>query len=187
MKKKMTIRNGKVLLPEGLKIVNIEIENGVFSNIAVQTNNAEAGNVINAQGKYVLPGFIDVHTNGINGFDLTNGVYDLETGKFNSDKDAYLDGLNNALIEYAKTGVTRAVLTSLASPIDQLKKVFNYVKKYKENHINSPWKGVLEGLFVEGTFMKLIDYLMNIAPTSRLPNKCIWSKAMTIYRRDKNK
>ena len=158
MKKKMTIRNGKVLLPEGLKTVNIEIENGVFSNITGQTNNAEAGTVINAQGKYVLPGFIDVHTNGINGFDLTNGVYDLETGKFNSDKDAYLDGLNNALIEYAKTGVTRVVLTSLASPIEQLKKVFNYVNKYKENHSNSSWKGVLEGLFVEGTFMKLIDY-----------------------------
>ena len=50
------------------------------------------------------------------------------------------------------------VLTSLASPIDQLKKVFGFVKEYKNDHIKSRWKGVLEGLFVEGTFMKLVDY-----------------------------
>lgn len=158
MKKKIIIRNGKVLLPEGIKSVNIVIENDVFLSIAEQIKYSKADTVINAQDKYVLPGFIDVHTNGITGFDLTNGVYNLEKGKFISDREIYLDGLNNALKEYSRTGVTRAVLTSLASPIDQLKKVFNYVKKYKMNNINSPWKGVLEGLFVEGTFMKLIDY-----------------------------
>ena len=158
MNKKVIIKNGKVLLPEGLKSVNIVINDGTFLNIAESIKAAKADVVIDAKGKYVLPGFIDVHTNGIAGFDLTNGVYELESGKFISDEETYLNGLNNALKEYARTGVTRAVLTSLASPVEQLEKVFKYVSEYKRNHIDSPWKEVLAGLFVEGTFMKLVDY-----------------------------
>ncbi len=158
MKKKVIVKNGKVLLPEGLKSVDILIEDGTLKNISDRIITSKDDVVIDAKGKFVLPGFIDVHTNGIAGFDLTNGVYDLQTGKFISDQDTYLNGLNNALKEYAKTGVTRAVLTSLASPINQLKKVFAFVDEYRKNHIDSPWKEVLAGLFVEGTFMKLIDY-----------------------------
>ena len=158
MNNKIIIRNGKVLLQDGLKSVNIVIEDSSIVNIVEHPDNIKSDIEIDAQGKFVLPGFIDVHTNGIAGFDLTNGVYNLETGEFISDRDSYLNGLNNALKEYARTGVTRAVLTSLASPLDQLKKVFHFVNEYKKNHIDSPWKGVLEGLFVEGTFMKLVDY-----------------------------
>ena len=158
MNKKIKIINGKVLLPEELKSVDIIIENGVIEKIGKDTGNADLYRVVDAEGKYILPGFVDVHTNGIAGFDLTNGVYDLKNGNFISDEETYLQGLDNALKEYAKTGVTRAVLTSLASPIEQLKQVFQYVEKYKNDHIQSPWKEVLGGLFVEGTFMKLIDY-----------------------------
>ena len=158
MNKKVKIINGKVLLPKGISEVNISVENGSILSIGQQMQPEESALVIDAKGKYVLPGFIDVHTNGIAGFDLSNGVYKPEDGEFDSDKGIYLEGLDNALKEYARTGVTRAVLTSLASPIEQLKRVFGYVKDYKNNHINSPWKNVLEGLFVEGTFMKLVDY-----------------------------
>ncbi len=158
MKNKTIIKNGKVLLPEGLKICNIEIEDDSILYIGGNIKSEGTDIVIDAEGKYVLPGFIDVHTNGIAGFDLTNGVYDLNTGEFNSNEETYIKGLDDALKEYLRTGVTRAILTSLASPIDQLKRVFRYVNAYKINHIKSSWKGVLEGLFVEGTFMKLIDY-----------------------------
>ncbi len=158
MEDKIIITNGTVLFADELKMVDIEIENGLISSVGKSTAGGKNIRVIDAGGKYVLPGFIDVHTNGIAGFDLTNGVYNLDAGDFLSDEETYLRGLDNALKEYAKTGVTRAVLTSLASPIEQLKKVFNYVDKYKHDYIQSPWKEVLGGLFVEGTFMKLIDY-----------------------------
>ena len=158
MQRKIKITNGKVLLPGELKSVDIEIEDGIIINIGENTQSGNFDLVIDAAGKYVLPGFIDVHTNGIAGFDLTNGVYDLDSAVFISDEKTYLHGLDNALREYARTGVTRAVLTSLASPLEQLKRVFQYVDKYKHDHIRSPWKEVLGGLFVEGTFMKLVDY-----------------------------
>lgn len=158
MDKKIILKNGKVLLPDGLKSIDIEVDDGSISKLEEDIRVSDNDRVVDCKGKYILPGFIDVHTNGIAGFDLTNGVYSLEYGNFDSGKDVYLNGLDNALKEYAKTGVTRAVLTSLASPINQLKQVFNFVDEYKNDHINSPWKGVLEGLYVEGTFMKLIDF-----------------------------
>ena len=158
MEKSTIIINGNVLLPTGLKMVDIEVVEGTISKIANNLKSEKDASIIDAKGKYVLPGFIDVHTNGIAGFDLTNGNYSLKNGNFDSEKENYIQGLDKALQEYAKTGVTRAVLTSLASPLDQLKRVFGYVDEYKQNHMKSPWKAVLEGLYVEGTFMKLIDF-----------------------------
>ena len=158
MKNKIKIINGLAILPEGISSVSIEIEDGFISNISKKKEYSKVDVVLDARRKFVLPGFIDIHTNGIAGFDLSNGVYELDSGNFISDKSAYIKGLNNALMAYAKTGVTRALLTSLASPIEQLKKVFGFVSLYKSNFVNSPWKGIIEGLYVEGTFMKLNEY-----------------------------
>lgn len=158
MKNKIKIINGRVVLPAGISRVSVEIEDGLIANIGNHKKHPKSDAVIDARGKFVLPGFIDIHTNGIAGFDLSNGVYELGSENFISDESTYLKGLNLALKTYAKTGVTRALLTSLASPIEQLKKVFGFVKLYKRDSINSPWKEILEGLYIEGTFMKLKEY-----------------------------
>lgn len=155
---KISIMNGMILLPEGLRQGTIEIENGIIKDITQNSYNEKSTITIDAKDNYILPGFIDIHTNGIAGFDLTNGVFNLESGRFILEEENYIKGLDNALNEYARTGVTSAVLTSIASPLDQLKQVFRFVYNYKQNHINSPWKEVLNGIFIEGTFIKLKDY-----------------------------
>jgi len=154
----MIIKNGLILLPGGLKKCNLEISNGVISKVSRKAIEGNSHNIIDAKGEYVLPGFVDLHTNGIAGFDLTNGFYDFETEDFICDEESYLNGLEIALREYARTGATRVVLTSLAAPLDQLKKVFQYVSKYKSDPAKSPLKEILNGIFVEGTFIKLHDY-----------------------------
>ncbi len=159
MEKNYKIINAKVVLPGDIISGSVEINNGVIVNILPNNSiESEGAEIIDAAGKFILPGFIDVHTNGISGFDLTSGIYDLDKKEFIADEDRYLAGLDFALREYAATGVTKAVLTSLAAPLDQLKKVFSLVNKYKQKNGESIFTSVLGGLYVEGTFMKLVEY-----------------------------
>lgn len=158
MQDKTIIKNGSVLLPQGLKETDIELNGGIISRIEPRISADAAATVTDADGKFVIPGFIDIHTNGIAGFDLTLGAYDQAKDRFTSDEEKYLSGLDNALGRYACTGVTRAVLTSLASPVHDLKRVFRYVSRYRENYRERAWSAVLAGLYVEGTFMKEEGY-----------------------------
>lgn len=158
MYEKILIKNGSVLLPDGLKVTDIELGDGIIARVDRQIPVGESSTVIDAEGKYVLPGFIDIHTNGIAGFDLTQGVYDRANDGFVSSEEIYLAGLDNALRKYAGTGVTRAVLTSLASPVSDLERVFGYVSKYRNDLPKQAWSEVLEGVYVEGTFMKHVEY-----------------------------
>ena len=63
----MIIKNGYAVMPGGCKKADISIENGVIENIG---ENLSGSDVIDAGGKYVLPGGIDVHTH----FDLDVGI-----------------------------------------------------------------------------------------------------------------
>lgn len=152
------IINGKIVLPQAVISGNIEIENSQIKYIGNSNSGNKAEKIIDATDKFVLPGFIDIHTNGIAGFDLTNGVYNIEKEMFEADKSVYMDGLEKALQTYMKTGNTRVILTSLAAPIDQIKQIFSYIKEFKNSGLDSPIKTVLAGLFVEGTFMRLEDF-----------------------------
>ncbi len=158
MDRTIHIINGKIVLENGLIEGDIEIENGRIKNIGKNTKVNKSDIIINASGKYILPGFIDVHTNGLAGFDLTSGVYDAEYNVFDLSPDKYYNGLDNALKEYAKVGVTRAILTTIAGPIEQIKNVFKLVTRYLENTPSHPWKKVMGGLYIEGTFMKQKEY-----------------------------
>jgi len=154
MPNKIVINKGTVILPNGLKATDIELSEGVISRVDSDIHANESDIVVNARGKYVLPGFIDIHTNGIAGFDLTLGVYEMLRDSFDSGEDVYLRGLDNALRNYATTGVSRAYLSSLASPVAELGNVFQLVRKYRDECRQEAWAGVLGGLYIEGTFMK---------------------------------
>lgn len=71
MKKNKTsvliVRNGKVLLADGrISRADIIITNGRINKIGrAGTGDRNQAEVINAAGRYVLPGFIDLHTHGI--------------------------------------------------------------------------------------------------------------------------
>ena len=150
---KIQIFNGLVLLPGGIRKTDIEIENGKIKKIGKDLKEDSKAKRFYAGGNYILPGFIDMHTNGIAGFDLTNGVFDTRTGKFISKPDVYLKGLEAATGQYVKNGTTLIGFTSLEAPIDRLKKIFGLIAKHKENK-NSIFKDILFGIYIEGTFMK---------------------------------
>lgn len=62
---KIIVKNGKIVSPSETYIADIGIENGVISCIGrnlEQQLASEDVEVIDAAGKYVLPGGVDVHT-----------------------------------------------------------------------------------------------------------------------------
>ncbi|MBU0474380.1 MAG: amidohydrolase family protein [Bacteroidetes bacterium] len=150
---KIQIIDGNVLLPTGLKKVSIELENGLITRIGNRIKEDPLAVKISAAGKYVLPGFIDLHTNGIAGFDLTNGLFNLEKSTFISQEDDYLKGLDNALKQFSKQGTTLVGFTTLEAPINKMKRIFQLIAKYK-NESPSIYKELFHGIYLEGTFMK---------------------------------
>lgn len=150
---KLQILNGNVLLPTGLKKVDVEINDGIISKFARSLKTDTSAIKIYADDKYILPGFIDLHTNGTSGFDLTNGLYNVKAKSFSTKKENYLSGLNNALKDYANHGTTLVGFSTLEASITKMKNIFKLIAEYKRES-TSPYKAIFYGIYMEGTFMK---------------------------------
>lgn len=63
---KTIIINGRIVLPEGVLADGcVEFADGKITAVKEGPYNGQAtGTIINAQGNYVSPGFIDIHTHG---------------------------------------------------------------------------------------------------------------------------
>ena len=70
---KLTIKNGNVVLPSGVHKTNIEIENGKIIGLT-DSNMDSKSEIFDASSFYVMPGFIDLQTNGVAGFDVMDGT-----------------------------------------------------------------------------------------------------------------
>ena len=56
------IKNGRVVIPKvGIREVDLAIQNGKIAAILERGTQASAGEVIDAEGKYIFPGLIDPH------------------------------------------------------------------------------------------------------------------------------
>ena len=150
---RVIISNGTIVFPDTVKATDILIENGIIKNIGKQADIQPTDQMMDATGKYILPGFIDIHTNGAAGFDLSSGSFDPGTKNFKMDQDAFQEGLQNALAFFFRHGSTNVMLTSIAAPVDQLEKAFEYTSDYKNRKMAH--HDVLHGISVEGTFIKL--------------------------------
>lgn len=101
-----------------------------FENGIIIADHASPDTVIDAQGGYLLPGLIDVHTHGRCNMDIMEA--DPKT----------LETLSRS---YAKTGVTTVFPTVMTAPIDKLKEAIENIKKtnpvidFAGIHIEGPY------------------------------------------------
>ena len=70
---KNVIINGKVILEDSIKELNVFFENGKITEVSNRVPTDET--VIDAKGLYVAPGMIDVHTHGRNGSDTMYATF----------------------------------------------------------------------------------------------------------------
>ena len=95
--KKFIIKNGNVIFPNGVQKVDLLVEDGVITKIGNIDDDCET---IQADGLYVSPGLIDIHTHGGNGHDYMEGT---------------LEAFKQATSLHLKHGITSIVPTTVAS------------------------------------------------------------------------
>jgi N-acetylglucosamine-6-phosphate deacetylase len=135
MSKRIIIQNGKVIFPDKIEDnLSIVCENGKIVDISKTEDvvPVEGDEVIDAQGKYVSSGFIDIHTHGGGGHDFMDGTV-----------EAYL----GAAEKHAQHGTTALLPTTLTSTTDELMKTFDtYREAVKQNKKGAKFLGLhLEG------------------------------------------
>lgn len=134
-----TIINGQLILPEGIKSGTLLLEDGVIKDIRPAGEAVKSDVKIDAEGNYVSPGFIDMHTHGAGGADFMDGTV-----------EAYL----TAARMHAVHGTTLLFPTTLTSTDEALFDSFEtYRKAVLENREGAAFGGMhLEGPYFSPAF-----------------------------------
>jgi len=129
------IFNGKVITP--YRIIEdgcIFIENNKIIYVGKDISAYKYDKDINADGKYISPGFIDIHVHGGGGSDFMDG-----------EKKDYI----NACVTHAKYGTTSIVPTCTSSHISDLKKS---IESYEQAKLEKYKGAKMLGLHLEGPY-----------------------------------
>lgn len=152
--KKTLIKNGRIITPSGIHEGYVITEDGRIAETG--TGSAPIGDfdeTIDADGNYVSPGFIDMHTHGAGGADFMDGTV-----------AAYL----TAARMHAKHGTTLLFPTTLTSSNEELFSSFDiYNDACRANSNGAQFGGLhLEGPYFSPDFAGAQDarYLRNPEP-----------------------
>ncbi len=152
------IKNAKIVKPTRILEGDLAVEDGVITYIGEPIDQTDDSKVLDAGGRYAVPGFIDIHSHGGSLFDLTHGLYDPETKTFDKSDEAYEKGLRRCLSRMVREGTTRVILATVAAPPDQLNHALSCAANYirgASNGLDGAW---LHGILIEGTFIKYSEY-----------------------------
>lgn len=157
MKTPTLLRHATLVLPSRLIRADLLIENGRIARIEPSISPRPVDEVIDATGKYLLPGFIDIHNHGARGFDCSLGIFQPKSQEFYLEASSYREGLERALAYYLQKGTTRVLNTSLAAPLDDLEFSFRQIHQFL-TETDHPLRPLIAGINLEGTFLKLPEY-----------------------------
>ena len=130
---KTVFTNGRVILADRiLDGYSVTVEDGVISAVTKSTDAADK--VIDLEGKYLAPGFIDMHTHGAGGHDFMDGTE---------------EAIKGACMTHLSHGTTSIVPTTLTCLNSEL---FNFFEVYRR--VKAEWhEGPnLLGIHLEGPF-----------------------------------
>ena len=131
----MVIQNGLVYTEEHLFArMDLEYEGDIITRMA-PAGSLDGQPCFDAEGLFVLPGFVDVHTHGCAGGDFSDG-----------DKTA----ISRMLAFYAKEGVTSVVPSSMSLSGELLENAVGAMRPYFDRE---GYGAVLRGLNMEGPFL----------------------------------
>lgn len=132
----MIIKNARVITPE--KIIDncdILIENGIIKQIGKELS---AKDTVDAQGAYLTPGFVDIHTHG-----------GYESDFMDSNDEAF----SKALKFHLDNGTTTVVPTSCTAPRKNVISFINFTRDYMKS--DAPHKSMIAGLHLEGPYLSV--------------------------------
>jgi N-acetylglucosamine-6-phosphate deacetylase len=147
--KTVQLKGGFVVTGRGVERTDIVLRDG---RIVLPGKEESCDQVVDITGKYVVPGFVDIHFHGYNLFEFTSGLYDVKSETFDNSPSAYDQGFEMLSKTLAKFGVTGFYVGTWASPIANLRNCYAQLYRYLSNASNQPGARILGGL-LEGSFL----------------------------------
>jgi N-acetylglucosamine-6-phosphate deacetylase len=142
----MILTNARLVFPDGIRDgLEVVVEKGKIAAIR-EHNHARTNEVLDLQGNYLAPGFIDLHVHGALGRD----TMEASTEAFQAICDYHASG-----------GSTSLLLTTATAPLEKLAEVLNAVRDRMERRAPATagrlWSrstiNQIAGVHVEGPFI----------------------------------
>ncbi|MCD8188788.1 MAG: N-acetylglucosamine-6-phosphate deacetylase [Clostridiales bacterium] len=127
----MLIKNGLLFGPDG----RFSVRDIAFGETVTAVGHLDGPETLDAAGKYVLPGFLDIHTHGAVGEDASDGS---------------AEGLARLSRYYASQGVTSWCPTTMTLPVPDLERALRAVRTFQDTP--APGARCL-GVHLEGPFL----------------------------------
>jgi N-acetylglucosamine-6-phosphate deacetylase len=141
---KTLIKNANIITPYEIKKgSSLVIENGKISNIfnGEIYNEESYDKIIDGEGKYLSPGFIDLHNHGNFGHDAMEGTY---------------ESLDIMADFHIKKGVTSFLATTMTEEADKIKKAVKNIGEYvNDGENNRDVKAQVLGVYLEGPYFSM--------------------------------
>lgn len=184
----MLIKNCKIIYRDRIEEGSVLLHNGKIKSI--NPENTDEKDIIDAQGLYLCPGFIDVHIHGAGGRDTMDGSY---------------ESLNIISKTIAKYGTTSFLPTTMTCSISDIKNALEVIKETKLKgteganilgaHLEGPFIspkaiGAQNPEFVENPYLQTfldivgdnIDTVVNVTIAPEIEGAC----ALIAYLRENN-
>lgn len=130
---KMVLKNAKIVLPNRIAQGTVVISDGKIKQIHKE-NKLCGQEGIDLNGKYIIPGFVDVHIHGAAGSDVM---------------DNSIDGLKNISNFVAKHGTTNFLATTLTGDKKELKEVLEKIGELQDKELDG---ATIFGAHMEGPY-----------------------------------
>lgn len=124
------IRNARLVSPGWQREGSLLFEDGVI----LGEDNGTADEIFDAEGRIVMPGFIDIHSHGADGADVC---------------DATIESLQHIARRKLQEGVTTWLPTTLTQPVEQLEEIVSRVAEI----MTEPDLCRIPGIHLEGPFI----------------------------------
>src|SRR5207302_8033810 len=149
----MVFKNGRLIFPNGVRDgLDLAAENGMITAIRAQAP-AMGEKVVNLEGNYLAPGFVDLHVHGAMGRDTMQ---------------ASAKAFRTICEYHASGGTTSLLLTTATAPIKTIVKVVNEVRAQKSSIKQ------IAGVHVEGPFISKSKPGAQRASLMRKPTRRIY-------------
>ena len=130
---RLFIKNARAVLPDRItEPLNILIENGIIQEIGPDCHTE--GEILDAMGGYVFPGFIDVHVHGGGGADFMDGTP---------------EAFETAVKAHLAKGTTTLVPTAMTATGEELE---GFIRAYREFRAGSTYGSLAPGIHLEGPY-----------------------------------
>lgn len=129
----MLIKNCNIVYFDKIEKGSVLVENGKIKEI--NPNNVNDKDIIDAEGLYLSPGFIDVHIHGAGGHDTMDGTF---------------EAINEIAKIIVKHGTTSFTPTTMTVAVEDIRKSMAIIKEAKEKGTDG---AIVLGAHLEGPFI----------------------------------